>query len=493
MTIAFSTRSGGPSEGRSSKSGVTAPAEASPSEGATEPAAPPATGIRKLVLTAASWSMMGYIAGQILRIAGNLVLTRILAPDLFGIAAVATMTSVFVALLSDIGLHPAVIQNPRGEDQRFLDTAWVIQIVRGWVGWFASILIALGIGSLATHGWVPAQSVYATPDLPYIIIGASFAFVIGGFQSTKYISSYRSLGLSMIAKIDLTSQALGLVVAIILSWLTQSVWALVISNLISSLISVILSHRWIAGTQNRFRINKKDAFEILTFGRWIMVSSFFTIFSANGDRILLGNWASSTTFGLYGLALNLVSMIDGVGARLYGSVGTPLLSKLARENPAGLRRSYFKLRLPFDLFLIGSAGFLLACGQTIIDLLYDHRYASAGPMLQTLSFALFMARFNIMTPVYIAIGQPRYFGILNIARAVLLFTLVPLAYLIFGFNGALWAIALHALPTVPLIYYFNSRHNLNSWIFEIFVLVAWPLGFKLGSMIASDASSFLPH
>jgi O-antigen/teichoic acid export membrane protein len=234
-------------------------------------------------------------------------------------------------------------------------------------------------------------------------------------------------------------------------------------------------------------MDREDAREIFLFGRWIMFSSFFTVFSANGDRILLGNWASSTTFGLYGLALNLVGMIEGIGGRLYGAVGTPTLSKIARERPERLRSAYLRLRAPFDIFYIGCAGLLFGCGQTIIDILYDHRYAAAGSMLQILSFSLLMARFGIMTSVYIAVGEPRNVGILNCVKAALLFTVVPLCYWLFDFQGALWAIALYTLPTVPLILFFNMRHKLNNWMFEIGVLLIWPVGYTAGLMISKIA------
>jgi O-antigen/teichoic acid export membrane protein len=446
------------------------------------------TGIRKLVLTAVTWSMGGYVASQFLRIAGNLILTRVLTPDLFGIAGVATMVSILVALLSDIGLHYAIIQSSKGDQQRFLDTAWTIQVIRGFFIWVACSVIAIGLGYIAGEGWLPSGSVYATPELPLVIIVASFGAAISGFQSTKYVTNYRNLGLSRITQIDLCCQFVGILTAVILGWLTQSVWAFVASNLLSVLLSTTLSHTMLPGPMNRFRVDREHALEIFRFGRWIMFSSFFTIFSANGDRILLGNWASSTAFGLYGLAFNLVAMLDGVGGRLYGSVTTPTLSKIARENPERLRDTYLRLRAPLDILFLGGAGMLFGCGQTVVDILYDNRYAAAGPMLEILSFGLFMSRFGVMTSLYIAMGQTRNVGILNCTKAILLFTLVPSCYWLFGFEGALWAIALHALPTLPLILYLNSRHRLNSWIFESSVLLIWPLGYAAGLFISKVAS-----
>ncbi|MDM9624615.1 oligosaccharide flippase family protein [Rhizobium sp. S152] len=452
------------------------------------PSPAPQKSNRTLILSAAGWSTGGYVASQFVRIASNLILTRLLAPEMFGIAAAAAMVSYIVVLLADIGLHQAVIQSPRGDDPEFLDTVWVVQIIRGTLIWIGCIVIAVAIGHAASLGWMPAHSVYASPELPLVIILGTSGIFIDGFQSTKRITSYRRMGLNRITMIDLYSQlgatALGLAVA----WLTHSVWACIVFGPASALITTILSHVWIPGRQDRFRLNRKFAVELLRFGRWIMFSSFFTILASNGDKMMMGSWASTQTFGLYTLAFGLIGILDGVGARLQSSVTLPALSKMARENRERFRTSYLKLRASFDIFYLLGAGGIFACGQLVVDLVYDDRYAAAGPMLQILSFSLVTARYGIMNSVYLAIGEPRNVGILNLAKAGLLFVAVPISYWLFGFEGALWAAALHQLPIIPLIFFYNSRHRLNSVAFEVFILLAWPAGYLIGRVLLSFIS-----
>ena len=45
-------------------------------------------------------------------------------------------------MFSDIGIYPSIIQNKRGEEPDFLNTAWTIQIVRGGVLWLADHVLA---------------------------------------------------------------------------------------------------------------------------------------------------------------------------------------------------------------------------------------------------------------------------------------------------------------------------------------------------------------
>ena len=72
---------------------------------------------------AGAWIVVAHGGGQLVRLASNLIMTRLLAPDLFGIIAVASAIQIITALLSDIGLSQAVIQSPRGDDKNFLNTA----------------------------------------------------------------------------------------------------------------------------------------------------------------------------------------------------------------------------------------------------------------------------------------------------------------------------------------------------------------------------------
>ncbi|WP_117190468.1 oligosaccharide flippase family protein [Rhizobium terrae] len=443
---------------------------------------PPKAGFRSLIVRAAGWSMIGYVALQILRIASSLILTRLLMPEMFGIMAVATTVQVSIAMLSDLGLRPAAIQSEMGDDKSYLDTAWSLQILHGCLIWFACVLVAVAIGRAAQFGLFPAGSVYAVPELPAVIMGTSFCTVIMGLQSTKFITAFRHLDLGRLTVIEIAAQAISLTVAVILAWSTGSIWSFVLSTLVSSLTTTILSHLWLRGEHNSLNWNREAVMDLVRFGRWIMLSSILTVIAANGDRFFLAGWASPVTLGLYILAFNLVAMLEGAGGRLFSSVAMPALSKIAREQPDRLRPMFQKIRLPFDLVFIGSAGAVFSGGRMLTELLYDDRYLDAGPIIQILSFSLLVSRFGTLSAIYLAVNEPRNQTILNLIRAFSVFICLPFAYFAFGFYGAVWAIALCSVPTIPAMLYFNQRHRLNNFRYEAAVLLVWPVGYIIGSI-----------
>src|SRR5438093_11787610 len=142
---------------------------------------PPSTSLKQRVLSAGAWSLGGYGLNLALRLGTNLLMTRLLVPDMFGTMAIAIIVMSGLAMFSDLGLRQSIVQSKRGDDSAFLNTAWAIQIIRGVLLWF----LALGISMLVAHansrGLVPKDSVYADPNLPYVIAVLAFGTVIVGF------------------------------------------------------------------------------------------------------------------------------------------------------------------------------------------------------------------------------------------------------------------------------------------------------------------------
>ncbi len=73
------------------------------------------------------------MASQGIRLGGNLIMARLLMPEMFGIMVIATTVSVVLHLLSDVGFRQNIIQSPRGNDPAFLNTVWTAQIIRGFI------------------------------------------------------------------------------------------------------------------------------------------------------------------------------------------------------------------------------------------------------------------------------------------------------------------------------------------------------------------------
>jgi O-antigen/teichoic acid export membrane protein len=416
---------------------------------------------------------------------GSLILTRIFTPEVFGVLAIVMALDVVIYLLTDIGLHQAVVQSPNGGKVRFLNTAWTVQILRGILIWCTSVVVAASLFFGARLDLLPVDSAYAYRGLPIIMIVVSLSSVILGFQSMKAVTASRGLDLKRLTAIGLLVQVIALSLTIVLGFEFRSIWSYIAGSLLSVSGQVLLTHIWLHGPKDRLGWDPEALQELKHFGKWIFASSALGAAAMNGDRMLLAGLASPALLGNYSIANNLEGVPESLANRVFGSVVLPTLSEVKRSRPEQFQKLYFQMRWVVDSLMICAAGFLFAAGAYIIGILYDPRYAPAGWILEYLSFGLLFARYGLAQNAYIALGRPSYITTINVTKFISLFSLVPTLFYAFGISGAVLGIAFHMLPSTLWVFYFNRRHKLNNVLLEITVLGFWLLGWLLGiSVIA---------
>jgi O-antigen/teichoic acid export membrane protein len=436
--------------------------------------------LRSRVLRAGAWTLMGHVASQMLRLGSNLIMTRVLLPEMFGIMALANVILIGLQLLSDLGLGLSVVQSGRGNDPVFLNTVWTVQIMRGAVIWLAALAVALGLYWAAGTPWVPPSSVYAEAVLPYVVALLSFNAVISGFESTKLATASRSLLMGRLTAIELICQVTALVVMV--AWVTvdRSIWALAVGSLVSSLLRVVLSNCMLPGARNRLHWDPAAFQEILRFGKWIFATSILGFLAANGDRLILGGLTDAKMLGMYSIAFFMVSALRDVFSKLIQNVGFPALSEVARERPGMMKQTYYKVRAPLDAMTLLATGVLFMAGHLIVRVLYDHRYYPAGHMLEILSVSLFALRYTVAGQCFLALGKPQLLVPIIGIQAASTYFLMPLAFSIWGFDGALWVAGGSILLTLPLVLYFKFRLGLFDGRRELLTLPWLAAGLALG-------------
>jgi len=440
--------------------------------------------MKRRALHAGAWTLIGYGVGQALRLGSNLIMTRLLVPEMFGVMAIANIILYGLALFSDFGLGQSIIQSRRGEEPLFLNTAWVVQIIRGGVLCLVALLIALGLSIAHKYHLLPPDSVYAHPSLPPIILALALSPLISGFESNKLALARRKLELGLVTQIELASQFSALCCMLAWAWVDRSIWALVAGALVSIAVRVILSHTLLHGPKNGIAWDRECFREIIGYGKWIFLSSILGFLLASGDRLMLGGLVDAKVLGLYSIAYLMVSSIQQVVGKLIDNISFPLLSEVIRDTPDQACSKYYKLRLPVDIFLLLLTGILFFSGHVIINFLYDGRYAAAGPMLQILSVALFENRFGVTGQYYMAKGVPRVLIPLIGSRILPLYILLPLAFKYYGFDGALWVIATNSFFSIPVTYYYKKVNGILDVKRELIVLPALLVGGLIGKGIA---------
>ncbi|WLP03192.1 oligosaccharide flippase family protein [Pseudomonas putida] len=445
-----------------------------------------AASLRKRALRAGSWNLVSQVASQVMRLGGNLIMARLLLPEMFGVMVIATTVSILLHLLSDVGLRQNIIQSHRGDDPDFLNTAWTVQIIRGFLLFALTLLLALGAWLAQLAELWPADSTYAAPVLPMVLAVTGLSAAIWGFQSTKIDVAVRTFQQKRVVLVDLASQVAGLVVMLVLGLLTHSIWALVLSGLVSAVVWTVLGHTALEGPNNHLRWDRSALTELIVFGRWILLSSMVGVLAMYGDRIWFGASMSAAQLGVYSIAVLILGAVQTALMKIVGAVALPAFSEAARaDDKPRLKALYFRFRLLVDLLVLFICGGFLTASPLLIGWMYDDRYREAGPMLAILSLSFIVLRYTLAHQVWIALGLTKYQAMDNIIRLVSLWGLLPLLLAIGGVEWAICGVALHAAPTLVLVVYVNCKLDIFSLKRELVVLPMLLVGALCGALLTA--------
>ena len=167
--------------------------------------------LMKRVIRGSVWTLGGYAISQVVRLGNNFLLARLLFPKAFGLMALVYTFLIALQMFSDIGINLSIIQNKRGDDPKFLNTAWTMQFFRGLVLWIFACLIA-----------IPAASFYKEPLLQVLLPVVGFATVIDGLLSTNIATANRQLSLKRLTLLDLSTQLIATFVTLAGAWIAHT-------------------------------------------------------------------------------------------------------------------------------------------------------------------------------------------------------------------------------------------------------------------------------
>ena len=454
-------------------------------------AAVPVASLRSRMVRAAGWLVGGNISSQALRLISNLILTRLLMPESFGLVAAVNTLYFALVMFSDRGVWQSVVKSERGMQADFLGTAWTVQLLRGALLCIAVLLIAGGFQLAGGAGYFQSGTVYADPRLPPMIAVFSLCALLQGLESMKLACAQRELQVAYLARLEIFSQLFALAVTLGLALATHSVWSLLVGTLAASGARTALSHGYLPGKTARPCWDASCAREIVGFGKWIFLSSVIGFLAAHGEKLILGATLTTASFGIFSIASTLMMAIMGVYASLNAHVIFSALSESLRTDTQSTVRVYTRVQQLADAFLGVTAGGIFICGHWAVQLFYDPRYQQAGWMFQWLGLGMLAIRHQVVEQLMFAKGHPAWVSASNALRALSLLLLVPAGYAWAGERGAIAAVVASQFVSWPVALVFKSRHGLLTWKSERTWLPALAVGLLAGWALDSVLSAML--
>lgn len=374
--------------------------------------------------------MLGFGTSQALRLGSNLLLTRMLPREAFGVMLLVQVVLQGLERFSDLGVGTAIIQNPR-DDRRFLNTAWTLQSIRG-------AILGLCAGGLA---W-PAATFFQQPALLALIPFAGLSAVFAGLQSTKFHTANRKLMVGRVTLVNLAAQVTGIGVTFAWAVTSPTAWALAAGGVATALATFVFSYVMIPGPGNGWTWDRTSAAIVMNFGKWVFVSTLLSFFAMQSDRIVFGRLFDAATLGVYAIATLIADAPQQLLRRMALRVEFPLYSQTLRDG-RDLAPVFQRSRR--RILILGGAvcALLVAGGAALVGMLYADAYAGAGWMVQIMAIGTW---FNTLTvtleAVMLAQSRPRVVAGSNLVKVAAMLVAMLLGHALGGFEAALVGLAL---------------------------------------------------
>ncbi|MEO1606432.1 MAG: oligosaccharide flippase family protein [Pseudomonadota bacterium] len=424
--------------------------------------------LRARALRGTAFTILLFGVQNALRLGSNLILTRLLFPEAFGLMALVHVVVAGINLFSDIGMGSAVVRSPRGDDPVFLGTAWLVQVIRGLV----TYAILLAVAPLAA-------GFYEEPVLAAMIMVAGLQLVFAGFTSISQLTANRHLRLGRYTMLQVLAQTIGITAMVLLAWQMRSVWALVIGGLLHPAIFMVLSHLFLPGHKIKLGIERAALVEIFNFGKYIFLATVAGFFILHGDKAVLGKLVTLEALAIFTVALVfLQAVVD-----LSGNVTQRIIFPLYAQRPPGASRENWhaatRARWLLSCGAFGLAGTLALIGDPLIRFLYDQRYEGAGPILVLLSVCVLPRMIVLSYPrLASAAGHTGRFATYQIGVALVQTTLLVLLVSRFGIIGAPLAMAASQIIAYPGLVLLTRRYGGQDYrhdagMLAVALLIAW--------------------
>jgi len=356
----------------------------------------------------------------------GILLARLLAPDEFGLYAVALVVLNLISVFSDLGGGAAVVRHT-GDIRPMLPTVWSVSLIGSvltyLVCYFAAPLLADGFGESGATALIRVLS------LNVILSGIA---IVPAAVLTRNLQQ----GKRLIA--DLVGVAASLSLTGILALAGYGAWSLVVGNCIGTAVVVALlvalSHEF-----PHVGIDRLYLREVARIGGAAMAGALLLTVLVSVPQIVTGSMLGATALGFFYLASNVAHWPVQIATATLQRV---ILAMFSRQRDAGERMDVAAGSVLARLLAVclPAAAALAILADPVIVILYGDRWKPAAIVLSALAIAAMVRILSeVVLDLLLALGAPGLTVAVNLIWLVGLIPVTIVAGHVWGLAGIAWA------------------------------------------------------
>lgn len=248
----------------------------------------------------------------------TLVLARVLAPEDFGLVAMAMLVTGFVTVFSTTGSTQYILRADSVDDE-LLNSAWTLNVI-----------LKTGIALLVAAGAPLAANYFEEAQVTPLLLALAVMMAVGPWSNPGLILYQREQNFQPGVRLSIYAKLFSATVAVVAAIILRSYWALILGQMANMLFSLVGSYRI---HPHRPRLTTSGIRRQLGFSGWLIPQALLGFARTQIDTFLV-----STTFGIGQLGsfhtMKYLAYIPS--AHILSPATFPLLTELSksRNNPA---------------------------------------------------------------------------------------------------------------------------------------------------------------
>lgn len=320
----------------------------------------------------------------VLTVLSTVIISRLLAPDDYGVMAMAAPFVGFILLFQDFGLSAATIQAREMTAERSNALFWINMALSG-----AIFVLLLAAAPLA--GWF-----YGDARAGYVVAASAVGVLLSGTAMQHGALLNRDMRFFALSAIDVANAVVTFLGALIAAWFLRNYWALWIGTMAGTLVQVVLT--WLATPwRPSWRATFSGTGQMTRFGGSLTGFNVINYVARNADSVLIAKFAGTAALGLYDRSYKLMMLpLQTINGPL-GRLMLPVLSRLMDE-PERYRRAFVMAVRALMLVAVPGIAVAAATSDRLMIFLLGEPWAAAGPIFFWLGLA------SLVQPVANATG-----------------------------------------------------------------------------------------
>lgn len=314
----------------------------------------------------------GNILTALLGLARNVLIARMLSVEDFGIASTFAITMALIEMTSNVALDRLIVQAKDGDDPKLQSTLHTIQIGRGVLGSLVLFLIA-----------GPVATLFGIPEVAWAYQALAVVPLLRSFAHLDMFRLQREMNFVPFVTVELISQGLSTVSAIVLAILLDDYRAMLYALIIQQAVYFAISHI-VAKTPYAVSWHSDIAHRALHYGWPLLLNGLLMFGIFQGDRVIVGSVIGITELGWFSAAFTLTLVPTLVIGKTLNFYFLPLLSNSRNDRDAFQDTSLVTIQAAIFCG-VSISMFFFAVGESFFLSLFGPKYTPALDVLLLLS------------------------------------------------------------------------------------------------------------